>query len=141
MNIPLTLCIVAVCTAAQAETLVAARMIRAQSILLDTDIVVVNGTTPGALTFPDEAIGLEARVALYAGRPIRPDDLGPPSIIERNQIVSLVYAAGGLAIQTEGRALARGGVGDAIRVMNLVSRTTVNGLITHDGSVQVGLSR
>jgi flagellar basal body P-ring formation protein FlgA len=141
MKIPLALCLIAACTTARAETLVAARTVRAQAILSDTDIVVVTETTPGALAFPDEAIGLEARVALYAGRPIRPDDLGPPSIIERNQIVPLVYAAGGLAIQTEGRALARGGVGDAIRVMNLASRTTVNGLILPDGSVQVGPSR
>jgi flagella basal body P-ring formation protein FlgA len=81
------------------------------------------------------AIGQEAQVTLYAGRPIRAEDIGPPAIIERNQIVPLAYGSGGLSILTEGRAMARGGAGDVIRVMNLESRTTVTGQIQPDGTV------
>ena len=50
-------------------------------------------------------------MAIYAGRPVRPGDLGPPALVERNQLVPLVYQPGGLAISTEGRALGRGGGG------------------------------
>jgi hypothetical protein len=71
-------------------------------------------------------------------RPVRAADLGPPAVVERNQIVGLAYRSGGLAILTEGRALARGGVGDVIRVMNLASRATVTGTIGPDGLVAVG---
>ncbi len=123
---------------AGAETLVATRTIRAQTMLGPADLGVVPGTLPGALTAPDQALGQEARVTLYAGRPIRPGDIGPPAIIDRNQIVPLAYHAGTLAIVTEGRALARAGAGDTIRVMNLSSRSTVTGRVRPDGTVIVG---
>lgn len=123
---------------AQAETLVAARTVRAQTVVSAQDLGLIRDTVPGMLTDPAEAIGQEARVTLYAGRPIRPGDLGPPAIVERNQIVPLAYRAGPLSILTEGRALARGGAGDTIRVMNLASRSTVSGRIRADGTVAVG---
>ncbi len=122
---------------AQADSLVATRTIPAQSVLAETDMTLVAAEIPGALASVPEAVGLEARVTLYAGRPIHAGDLGPPAIIDRNQIVTLAYTAGGLAIVTEGRALARGGEGDVIRVMNLASRSTVTGRIMADGMVQV----
>ncbi|MDP3958647.1 MAG: flagellar basal body P-ring formation chaperone FlgA [Pseudorhodobacter sp.] len=122
---------------AQADSLVATRTIPAQSVLAETDMTLVAAEIPGALTSLPEAVGLEARVTLYAGRPIHAGDLRPPAIIDRNQIVVLTYTAGALAIVTEGRALARGGMGDQIRVMNLASRTTVTGRIMAGGMVQV----
>lgn len=120
-----------------AETLVAARTLRAQTILAADDLNVAAGTVPGTATDPAEVIGLETRVAIYQGRPIRPADLGPPAIVERNQMVVLSYVAGPLTIVAEGRALGRGGAGDSIRVMNTASRTTVWGIVAADGSVRV----
>ncbi len=125
---------------AAAETLVPTRTIRAQDIIAPEDLTVIARNTPGALSDPLEAVGLEARTTLYANRPIRPGDIGAPAVIDRNQIVPLNYVTGSLSILTEGRALARGGVGDVIRVMNLSSRTTVSGRIAADGSVHVGLA-
>jgi flagella basal body P-ring formation protein FlgA len=124
---------------AAADTLVAVRTLRATATILPGDVAVIDAETAGALTRPDEAVGLEARVALYAGRPIRPGDVGPPALVERNQIVALAYRAGALNIAAEGRALGRGAAGDSIRVMNLASRTTVSGRVLPDGSVAVGL--
>lgn len=123
--------------AAEAETLVATRTLRAQAILGPQDVVLVAGDVPGAATSPAEVIGLEARVAIYQGRPIRPADLGPPAIVGRNQSVVLTYSAGALSISTEGRSLGRGGVGDWIRVMNIASRSTVSGVVAGDGTVRV----
>ncbi len=132
------LVLLALVTPATAESLVATRTIRAKSLVASEDLTLVNADLPGALSDPDLAIGLEARVAIYAGKPVRPGDLGPPTLVERNQLVTLIYQAGGLAISTEGRALARGSDGDAIRVMNLGSRNTVTGRIGPDGAVYVG---
>ena len=120
-----------------AETLVAARTLRAQTVLSAEDLGQIRDTLPGMLADPSEAIGQEARITLYAGRPIRPTDIGPPAIVDRNQIVPLAYQAGPLSIVTEGRALMRGGVGDTIRVMNLASRSTISGRIMADGTVTV----
>jgi len=122
---------------AAADTLVAARTIRSLSILGPEDLALVAGSVPGTLSDPAEAVGLEARVVLYAGRPIRAADVGPAALIERNQVVLLEFRSDGLAISTEGRALARGGVGDVIRVMNLASRSTVTGVVGSDGTILV----
>jgi flagella basal body P-ring formation protein FlgA len=125
---------------AEAQSLVPTRTIRATEIIAETDLTLGEGTVPGALSDPAMAIGQEARVTLYAGRPIRAEDIGPPAIIERNQIVPLAYGSGGLSILTEGRAMARGGAGDLIRVMNLASRTTVTGQILPNGTVTIRTS-
>lgn len=121
-----------------AETLVASRTIRAQAILTAADLSIIGKSIPGSLTSVEEAVGLEARVVLYAGRPIRPEDIGPPAIVDRNQIVTLIYRRGALTIAAEARAMSRGGVGDLIRVMNLASRSTVSGIVQTDGTVTVG---
>ena len=123
---------------AAADTPVTARTIRAQTILAPSDLTTTPGDVPGAILDLDAILGQEARVALYAGRPIMPGDVGPPALVDRNQIVRLVHDAGGLSITAEGRALGRGGIGDELRVMNLASRTTVTGVVQPDGSVAVG---
>jgi len=122
---------------AWADSLIATRTIRAQSVLTAEDVALVAAAIPGAITDPALAIGLEARVTLYAGRPIGSGDVGPPALVGRNQTVLLVFRRGGLSILTEGRALDRGAVGQVIRVMNMTSRATVSGIIGPDGSVTV----
>lgn len=122
---------------AEAQTLVAARTIRAQSVLVPGDVIPGSETIAGALSDPAAAIGREARVILYAGQPIRPGDLGPPALVERNQRVTLVYREGTLEITAEGRALDRAGAGEPVRVMNLASRNTLTGEVTAGGEVAV----
>ena len=125
------------CNIAQAETVVPTHTIRAHSILVREDLMIKSVNVPGAFSDLEALLGLEARVALYPGRPLRPGDVGPPAVIERNQIILLIYDRGGLKISTEGRSLMRGGVGDRIRVMNMASRVTVSGQIQAGGSVIV----
>ncbi|MBA4324392.1 MAG: flagella basal body P-ring formation protein FlgA [Rhodobacter sp.] len=132
------LLLVALAAPASAESLVATRTIRAKTLIAPEDLTLVSAELPGALSDPALAVGLEARVSIHAGRPVRPGDLGPPTLVERNQLVTLVFVSGGLAISTEGRALARGSDGDQIRVMNLGSRNTVTGRVGPDGAVYVG---
>lgn len=123
---------------ALAESVVATRTIPALSVIGPEDVTLVDAAHNGALGDPSLAVGQETKVAIYAGKPVRPGDLGPPTLVERNQVVALVFQSGGLAIATEGRALARGSQGEVIRVLNLNSRTTVSGRIGADGAVYVG---
>ena len=123
---------------AWADSLVATRTLRAGTLVGPDDLTLVSAALDGALTDPTQAIGRETRVAIYAGKPVMAADLGPPTLIERNQLVTLVFRSGGLAISTEGRALDRGAEGDLIKVMNLGSRTTVTGRIGPDSTILVG---
>lgn len=120
-----------------ADVILAARTISAREIVTVADIVVAEGDIHGAASDPALVEGLEAKVTLYVGRPIMTAHLGTPALVDRNQIVTLVFENGGLVISTDARALGRGGVSDAIRVMNLSSRTTVTGIIQSDGTVIV----
>ena len=123
---------------ALADSLIAARTLQANSVLVPEDMMLVAADLPGALTSPDLAVGQETRVAIYAGRPILASALGPAALVERNQTVLLIYQSTGLSISTEGRALDRGGEGDRIKVMNLTSKATVTGVIGAGGVVFVG---
>ncbi|WP_068108436.1 flagellar basal body P-ring formation chaperone FlgA [Tropicimonas marinistellae] len=122
---------------ATAETLVATRTIRSNTVLVAADLATIPDTVFGALTDPDEAVGMEARVVLYAGRPVRREDIGPPAVIERNQLVSLVYLQGGLSIKADGRSLARAAAGERVRAMNLASRATVTGTVDPSGRIVI----
>ncbi|UWQ91330.1 flagellar basal body P-ring formation chaperone FlgA [Aliisedimentitalea scapharcae] len=122
---------------AWADILVPVRTIRAKEIIAPEDLMIKRVDLAGALSNPANVVGLEARVALYPGRPLRPGDIGPPAIVERNDLVTLVFVQGGLKIVTEGRSLGRGSVGETLRVMNMQSRSTVFGKIRTDGTVEV----
>jgi flagella basal body P-ring formation protein FlgA len=120
-----------------ADILVPVRMIRAREIVAAADLIPDPATIAGALSDPADLIGQEAQVALYPGRPIRPGDVGPPALVDRNDLIVLVFRRGGLSILADGRSLGRGAVGDRIRAMNMDSRVTVSGRILADGTVEV----
>ncbi len=120
-------------SSAVAEVFVPTRVIRAKEIIGPADVMQKRSDILGAL----DVVGLEARVTLYPNRPIRKGDVGAPAVVERNQEVTLIYRTGGLQIVTEGRVLARGAVGERVRVMNLGSRISITGLVREDGSIEV----
>lgn len=120
------------------EVLVATRTLRAATPITEADVTLIAGRVPpGAATTRKQVLGKEARVTLYAGRPIPLASLAPAALIERNQIVQLVFRHGGLDIRAEGRALGRAGEGERVRVMNLASRNTVTGRAKAAGVVAV----
>lgn len=123
--------------AALADIVVPTRTIRAKEIISAADLEINTRDLPGAVSDMDVLIGQEARVALYPGRPIRDVDVGPPAIVDRNDLVLLMFNRQPLSITAEGRALGRGAAGDRIRVMNLSSRSTVTGRIRPDGKIEV----
>ena len=122
----------------RADVVVAAGTIRSQQIIGPEDVAMASGTVPGALTSLEAAIGREARINIYPGRPVRPGDLQEPALVDRNDIVTLQYTRGGLMIVTEGRSLDRAVLGERLRVQNLESRTTVTGVVAGPGLVTVG---
>ena len=120
-----------------ADTVTPTRTLRPGTLITAADLTLRDGVQPGVFDRVTDVVGQEARVALYAGRPIPFDAIGAPAIVNRNQIVPLFFNASGLSITTEGRALERGGAGDRVRVMNLTSRATLFGYVQEDGSIKV----
>lgn len=120
-----------------AETLVANRTLPARTVIAPGDLVANPAIVPGAATQISEVAGKETQAVIYAGQPIYLALLAAPALVERNQMIRLVFDQDGLRIMTEGRALERGAAGTLIRVMNQGSRTVVQGIVAEDGSVNV----
>ncbi|MFN0114004.1 MAG: flagellar basal body P-ring formation chaperone FlgA [Paracoccaceae bacterium] len=122
---------------ALADGIVAARTVRAGSVIAAEDLRIAPGPVAGAVATAADALGREARVTLFVGRPVRLGDLTAPTLVGRNAMVTLVYRKAGLEIRVAGRALGRAGAGEAVRVLNVNSHAAVTGLVAADGSVIV----
>ncbi|MBE9635910.1 flagellar basal body P-ring formation protein FlgA [Salipiger pacificus] len=122
---------------AQAESVMATRTIRAQEVIAPDAVRLDPRSADGAAETLQAVIGRETQVAVYAGQPVLAAQLSEPALIDRNQLVELVYEHAGLRIVTEGRAMSRGSAGERIRVMNLSSRSLLVGTIRPDGQVDV----
>lgn len=120
-----------------AESVIAARTLRAQHLISPEDLALSKETIPGAETDPQKIIGRETAKTIYATRPVRLSDTVPPAVVGRNQRVMLVFQNGSMRIEVEGRALARGSAGDRIEVMNLSSRATVSGVVKPDATIWI----
>ncbi len=121
-----------------AQSVSVVRAIRSQTVIEADDLVASDAAVPGGIASIEEAVGKEAKVALYPGRPILLSQIRAPALVERNAVVKMNYMKGPLSIVTDGRALDRAGVGEPVRVMNLQSKQTVTGTVAQDGSIEVG---
>lgn len=83
------------------------------------------------------SVGLVAKNPVAAGQPLRQGDLGKPILVERNSLVTLVFQTPGMALQLRGRAQDQGALGDAISVLNPVSKRVVVGVVTGPGRATV----
>ena len=120
-----------------AESLVAVRLIRPGDVIGAEDLAIGDTTFPGALADHADAVGFEARTTLFPGRPIAPGDLGPPRLVRRNELVTLIYRSASIDIRTEARSLSDGVAGDVVQVMNLESRARLSGIVSPSGHVIV----
>lgn len=66
-------------------------------------------------------------------------DLGPPSIVQKNALVTLQLEAGGISLTAQGRALESAARGATVPVMNLASRNIVEGVAIAPGRVRVAM--
>lgn len=82
-------------------------------------------------------VGMTAQRALTADRPIRSYDIAPPIVVERGELVSLVYEIGNLTLAVQARALENAETGAFIRFVNLQSNRTVEAQVTGPGLAHV----
>ncbi|MEM6973002.1 MAG: flagellar basal body P-ring formation chaperone FlgA [Pseudomonadota bacterium] len=82
--------------------------------------------------------GLRLRRAMAAGEPLRAADLAPPVLVRRNARVTITWHRDALSLTDMGRALEDAALGEAVAVLNLSSRRTVEGRVTGAGRVAVG---
>ncbi|MEM9169259.1 MAG: flagellar basal body P-ring formation chaperone FlgA [Pseudomonadota bacterium] len=119
---------------AAAESLIAAKNVRAGQRLQADDIV--TPATTEALRVAASMIGKEAKRNLYKGKAFASGDVRSPTVIDRNALVTMTFTKGPLVIETEGKALDFGGVGDRIRVLNVRSKRIVSATVLDENRVR-----
>lgn len=85
----------------------------------------------------DQLIGREAARTLVQGVPLRTDYVRVPPAARRGEEVTLRFAVRGLTLETSGRVLEDGQVGDTVRVMNNHSNAVISGTVLESGVVTV----
>lgn len=121
---------------AGAESITAARTLTAGTVITSDDILINGAFDPDRVSELGLA-GLETRVMVYEGKVVHPNRLSTPTLVDRNQIVTIAYETPAIRIEAEGRALSAAQEGQIIRVLNLSSRITVSGRVAADGTVIV----
>ncbi|MCR8915624.1 flagellar basal body P-ring formation protein FlgA [Marinobacter panjinensis] len=104
---------------------------------LRTDSVVVNSIRRGAITSEEQLIGMEMRRGVNAGTVFTPDLLLTPAAIERGDHVIISARSGNFSVNSRGKALASGGIGEQVLVENLSSSRTVRARVTAPGRVEI----
>lgn len=94
---------------------------------------------PGLAQQLEQVVGQELRRPMAAEQPFALVDLGPPSIVQKNALVTMLLEAGGLQLTAQGRALEAAARGARVPVMNLASRNVVEGIAVAPGQVRVAM--
>lgn len=137
-------CLVLAAAPALAEDLPAVyakRTLRAGALVSAADVELrplAEHRAAGVAVRLDAVVGQEVRRNLYVNRPVMTEDVGAPTVVRRNSLVTLAYASGGLELTALGRAIDSAGLHEPIRVVNVDSRVTVVGKVIGPGTVRVG---
>ena len=94
---------------------------------------------PGHAQQLDQVLGQELRRPLATEQGFSLVDLGPPSIVQKNGLVTLLLESPGVSLTAQGRALEAAARGGTVPVMNLVSRNIVEGVAVAPGRVRVAM--
>ena len=85
----------------------------------------------------DAVSGMLSKRTLRQGTPVTPDMVDLPDLVQRGQLLKIRLVRPGIQVEMKGEALARGHLGEHIRVRNTQSGTTLFAEVIGDGLVQV----
>ncbi|OLF74048.1 hypothetical protein AWH62_07860 [Maricaulis sp. W15] len=95
---------------------------------------------PDAILDPSELVGLETRRALRPNEPVRGYDLQRPLMVERGDLVTLMFEVPGIQLTVRARAMENAADGEVARFVNLQSNRTIEALVDGPGRARVGAS-
>jgi len=89
------------------------------------------------ITGAGDVAGQAARRPLRARQPIFNFDIKKPVLVKKGDLVTLVFSLPGIELTAAGQALADGGKGDVVAVINARSHRTIEGRVSAAGTVAV----
>lgn len=93
---------------------------------------------PGIIVQEESLIGsAPKRAILKANHPIRKHDLESSTAVRQGQLVSVIVKSPFMTLQTQGKAKNTGGMGETISVVNLDSKTVLQGKVIGRDLVEI----
>jgi flagella basal body P-ring formation protein FlgA len=124
------------------ETAVSARALAQGDVLKASDLVIERRPkaefTAATVTTIEQVLGLAVRNPMRPGQVIRQADVAKLELVQRNEVISIVYEAPGIRLTIRGKALEPGAQGDVINVLNIESKRTIQATVAGPGRVTVG---
>jgi flagella basal body P-ring formation protein FlgA len=128
-------------TEARGPVVVTKQSIPRGVVLTSNDVAVVqrnqHDVPDDALTAPEQAIGMETKVALAAAAPLPRAALAAPVVVKKGDLVTMLVETPVMRLSVAGEALEAGAIGGGIKVMNRASKQTVAGKVIEHGVVLV----
>lgn len=106
---------------------------------LDIDYIDIaeNHIANGAIINEKDLINMTPRRLVQAGKPVISNELQPPKMVERGDLITLVFANGPMILTVKGKSLQPGSLGDTIRVSNAESNKNLQGIVTAHREVTI----
>jgi len=89
------------------------------------------------ITNPDLLIGMTPRRSLDAAKPVRENEIVPPTVVDKGSMVLMVYRTPLMQLTAQGRALNEGARGEVLRVINTRTNRTIHAKVRRSGQVEV----
>jgi len=86
----------------------------------------------------DAVIGLAAKRPLRAGAAVAARDVGAAQVIKAGETITVSFAAEGISLSLEGKAMSAAGVGETVNVQNTLSKKIIQAVAVGPGQAVVG---
>lgn len=104
------------------------------------DIVVPQTQLRGdAIMSKADLIGMTAKRTILANQVITQQDVTPPVMVKRNDIVTIIYKSGSIQLSSKARSLGNGSRGDNVQFMNTTSKKAFDAKVTGPQTAEVNL--
>jgi len=117
------------------------RTLPAGSILKPSDVemraVTLQFANSAQLPVLNQVIGFQLRRQMRQGVAIRLNDVATPILISRNDLVTIYLKNGALTLTVKGQALTDASRGQQVSVLNLLSKTVIQGIAVNPGTVEI----
>ncbi len=128
-------------TTARGQVVLTKQPVARGAVLTRADLVVEerdrDAVPSDAVTTPEQAIGMEARVALAGDAPLPRTALAAPVVVKKGDLVMMIVETPRMRLTAAGEALEAGAAGSGIRVKNRASKQEVAGKVIEHGLVLV----
>jgi flagella basal body P-ring formation protein FlgA len=124
---------------AEAPRLIATRPAGSILSASDFEIVQVPVATLDAGNFAglDQLVGKQLVRAARAGLMLKASDVRVPTVVNRNTVVTVVLQAGAMTLTVTGTALGSAAPGEAVDVLNPVTKKILHGVARANGTVEI----